>query len=66
MDSHTEALLVEKLKSALSQNQTLVVATHRPALFDICDRIIVLNEGRVVADGPKAEILKNLRTRPDA
>jgi ATP-binding cassette subfamily C protein LapB len=42
-----------------------MVATHRPALFDICDRIIVLNEGRIVADGPKAEILKNLRARAE-
>ena len=60
MDSHTEALLVERLKSALDEDQTLIVATHRPALFEICDRIIVLNEGRVVADGPKGEILKNV------
>ncbi|MEE4317549.1 MAG: type I secretion system permease/ATPase [Erythrobacter sp.] len=66
MDSHTEALLVEKLRSALSKNQTLVVATHRPAMFDICDRIIVLNEGRIVADGPKVDILKSLRTKVDA
>jgi ATP-binding cassette subfamily C protein LapB len=65
MDSHTEAMLVEKLKTALLPNQTLMVATHRPALFDICDRIIVLNEGRIVADGPKAEILKNLRARAE-
>jgi len=36
------------------------VATHRPALFDICDRIIVMNNGRIVADGPKAEILRDL------
>ncbi|OBV10195.1 ATP-binding cassette, subfamily C [Erythrobacter dokdonensis DSW-74] len=66
MDSHTEALLVEKLRSALSKNQTLLVATHRPAMFDICDRIIVLNEGRIVADGPKVDILKSLRTKVDA
>jgi ATP-binding cassette subfamily C protein LapB len=65
MDSHTEALLVARLKDALSESQTLLVATHRPALFDICDRIIVLHEGRIVADGPKAEILKNLQTEVD-
>ncbi|MCZ8368401.1 MAG: type I secretion system permease/ATPase [Porphyrobacter sp.] len=66
MDSHTEALLVEKLKAALGSTQTLIVATHRPALFDICERIIVLNDGQIVADGPKAEILKNLRTRVES
>lgn len=60
MDSQTENLLVERLKSALGKDQTLIVATHRPALFEICDRIIVLSNGRIVADGPKSEILKNL------
>ncbi len=63
MDSQTESLLVERLKLALRENQTLVVATHRPALFDICDRIIVLNNGRIVADGPKSEILESLSGR---
>ena len=60
MDSNTESLLVEKLRAHIGERQTLIVATHRPALFDICDRIIVMNQGRIVADGPKAEILKNL------
>ncbi|KLE34943.1 ATP-binding cassette domain-containing protein [Aurantiacibacter luteus] len=60
MDSSTEALLVERLRQTLSGNQTLVVATHRPALFDLCDRILVMNQGRIVADGPKAEILRSI------
>ena len=57
MDSVTEKLFVERLKATLGARQSLVVATHRPALFDLCDRIIVLDQGRIVADGPKAEIL---------
>lgn len=60
MDANTESQLVAKLCDGLGERQTLVVATHRPALFDVCDRIIVLNNGRVVADGPKAEILQSL------
>jgi len=60
MDANTEAQLVAKLRAVIGEKQTLIVATHRPALFDICDRIIVLNNGRIVADGPKAEILQNL------
>jgi len=60
MDANTESQLVARLRETIGERQTLVVATHRPALFDICDRIIVLNNGRVVADGPKAEILQNL------
>ena len=57
MDSQTERQFVERVKQSLSPDQTLLISTHRPALFDLCDRIIVLDKGRVVADGSKAEIL---------
>ncbi|MFZ9396116.1 MAG: type I secretion system permease/ATPase [Erythrobacter sp.] len=57
MDSQTERQFVERLKQSLAPEQTLLISTHRPALFDLCDRIIVLDKGRVVADGSKAEIL---------
>lgn len=60
MDANTESLLVERLRQAVGERQTLVVATHRPALFEICDRIIVMNNGRIVADGAKSDILKTL------
>ena len=56
MDSQTEKLFVERLSGALKPNQTLVISTHRPALFSLCNRIIVLDKGRVVADGPKDKI----------
>ena len=37
--------------------QTLVVATHRVAVLGIVDRLIVMDGGRIVADGPRDEIL---------
>lgn len=57
MDAQTERLFVDRLKGALSRHQTLVISTHRPALFNLCDRIIVLDKGRVIADGPKDQIM---------
>ena len=57
MDSETEKMFVERLSTALKPEQTLVIATHRPALFAICDRLIVLDRGRVAADGPIKEVL---------
>lgn len=57
MDSQTEKLFVERLSQSLTPEQTLVISTHRPALFAICNRIIVLDRGRIVADGPKDEII---------
>ncbi|MBX7513696.1 type I secretion system permease/ATPase [Qipengyuania sp. GH38] len=57
MDSDTEKMFVDRLGNSLDKKQTLVIATHRPALFSICDRLIVLDRGRVAADGPVAEVL---------
>jgi len=57
MDSQTEKLFVDRLMGALTPGQTLMISTHRPALFSLCDRIIVLDKGRVVADGPKEKII---------
>jgi ATP-binding cassette subfamily C protein LapB len=57
MDSQTEQFFVERLSQVLTDRQTLVIATHRPALFALCNRLIVLDKGRVVADGPIAEVI---------
>jgi ATP-binding cassette, subfamily C, bacterial LapB len=57
MDSETEKLFVERLSHALTPDQTLLISTHRPALFSICNRLIVLDKGRIVADGPRDEVI---------
>ncbi len=57
MDSQSEKMFVDRLGAAMKADQTLVIATHRPALFAICDRLIVLDRGRVVADGPVKQVL---------
>lgn len=57
MDSQTEKLFVERLSHSMTPGQTLVISTHRPALFSICDRLIVLDNGHVVADGPIGDVI---------
>lgn len=57
MDSQTEKQFVERLSQSLTDAQTLVIATHRPALFSLCERLIVLDKGRIVADGPIKEVI---------
>jgi ATP-binding cassette subfamily C protein LapB len=59
MDSQTEALFLEHLRRA-SLGQTLVVVTHRPSLLNLVDRVIVIDAGKVVADGPKAAVMAAL------
>ncbi|HUQ13533.1 MAG TPA: ATP-binding cassette domain-containing protein [Novosphingobium sp.] len=57
MDSQTEKLFVDRLSQSLTPDQTLVISTHRPALFSLCNRLIVLDNGRIVADGPRDQII---------
>ncbi len=59
MDENTERAFITNLKSWLG-SRTLVVATHRYALLDIVDRVLVVDQGRVVLDGPRADVLHKL------
>ena len=56
MDVMTEKAVVSRLKAHLA-DRTVILVTHRPALFDLVDRVIVLQDGKVVADGPRDAIL---------
>ena len=59
MDSATEDHVRTRL-GAFAEGRTLLLVTHRTALLDLVDRIIVLDQGRVAADGPKDQVLKAL------
>lgn len=56
MDSQLERCVVERLKPAL-EGKTVLVATHRAPLLELVDRVIWLDGGRIIADGPKAEVV---------
>ncbi len=38
----------------------MIVSTHRHAMLAIVDRLIVIDQGRIIADGPRDEILATL------
>jgi ATP-binding cassette subfamily C protein LapB len=60
MDTQTELYFIEHLKTAVGREQALVVATHRHNMLSILDRLIVIDGGKIVADGPRDEVLKLL------
>jgi ATP-binding cassette subfamily C protein LapB len=63
MDAQAEASFIQHLKQSVG-HRTLVVVTHRPALLEVVDRIVVMDAGRVIADGPKAAVLAALAGQP--
>lgn len=57
MDLNSERRFIGRLKE-YAEDKTLILVTHRTSLFSLVDRIIVLGNGKVVADGPRDEVLK--------
>ena len=62
MDTQSEAYFIEKLGKAIGPKQTLVISTHRVSMLTLVDRLIVIDGGRIIADGPKAQVMKALAT----
>jgi ATP-binding cassette subfamily C protein LapB len=60
MDTQTELYFIDKLKSALGKDQSLVVSTHRHNMLSLCDRLIVIDAGKIIADGPRDKVLGKL------
>jgi ATP-binding cassette, subfamily C, bacterial LapB len=58
-DNMLEARIIADLKSHLG-DIGLIVATHRLPALDLVDRIIWIEDGRIAADGPKAEVFQKL------
>ncbi|ARU88413.1 type I secretion system permease/ATPase [Pseudomonas sp. M30-35] len=59
MDDVTEREVIAHLKDWLGP-RTLVLATHRPALLELVDRVIIVDSGNIVMDGEKSEILNKV------
>ncbi|MEX2489358.1 MAG: type I secretion system permease/ATPase [Pseudomonadales bacterium] len=59
MDNTTELHFKRRLEPYID-DKTLILVTHKSSMLSLVDRLIVLNEGQVVADGPRDKVLKTL------
>lgn len=59
MDFTTESRVIQNLKKA-TEGKTTIVITHKPSILAIVDRLIVMDNGKIVMDGPKNEVLQKL------
>ncbi|MDH4052548.1 MAG: ATP-binding cassette domain-containing protein, partial [Rubrivivax sp.] len=60
MDFSTEAQIAQRL-STFAQGKSVLLVTHRSSLLTLVKRVVVLDQGRVVADGPRDEVLASLQ-----
>ncbi|MFD2640836.1 type I secretion system permease/ATPase [Pseudomonas japonica] len=60
MDNTGEERLKQRLQAVI-EHKTIVLVTHRASLLSLVDRLIVVDRGQIVADGPKAAVMDALK-----
>lgn len=63
-DIRSEGEFLERLKALANGEITIIISTHRASLLSMVDRILVFDSGKLVADGPRDQILGRLGGNP--
>ncbi|WFU04863.1 type I secretion system permease/ATPase (plasmid) [Rhizobium sp. CB3171] len=63
MDLASERHLINKLTNAFGPETTVMVATHRHSMLELVDRLIVIDKGRIIADGPKHAVIEAMQRK---
>ena len=61
MDMASERLLIRQLKNAFDSSTTIIISTHRYSMLELVDRLIVIDQGKIVADGPKDQVIQSMQ-----
>ncbi|MEB2848560.1 type I secretion system permease/ATPase [Rhizobiales bacterium RZME27] len=65
LDEAAERDFITRFKT-WSKGKTVIVATHRMRMLDVVERAVMLENGRIVLDAPKSDVLTRLRGTPAA
>jgi ATP-binding cassette subfamily C protein LapB len=63
-DIRSEAEFVERLKELAARDMTIIISTHRLSLLGLVDRLLLFERGRLVADGPRDQVIALLQGGP--
>jgi ATP-binding cassette subfamily C protein LapB len=59
MDNKTEEMFKTRI-ATLVKDKTFILVTHKGAMLSLVDRLIVVDNGKIVADGPRDQVLQNM------
>ena len=62
MDNATESTIRKRLMEHI-QDKTLLLITHKAAMLELVDRLVVIEDGKVIMDGPKEDVMRALQER---
>lgn len=60
MDNTSEELIKKALMPVVA-DKTLLLVTHRASLLSLVERLIILDNGKIIADGPKESVMSALK-----
>lgn len=60
MDGELEAYVMNNIFGSMAADSTIVLATHKSGMLKLVDRIIVLDQGKIMLDGPRDEVLAKI------
>ena len=61
MDAALEGHVMKHLFQEIDPGSVLIVVTHKVAVLPLVNRVIVVDKGRIVLDGPRDQVLARLR-----
>ena len=64
-DNTTESIVKKRLYD-YTRDKTLLLVTHKAPMLDLVERLVVVDDGRIVIDGPKEEVLNALKGTQNA
>ena len=65
LDQEGSEALNSAIRTMKSEGRSVVIMTHRPVAISECDRLLVVDGGRVKAQGPRDEIIKSMMRNAD-
>lgn len=65
-DVRSETEFLNRLKAISGSGMTILISTHRPSLLQVVDRLLVFEQGRLVADGPREKVLATIQAQAQA
>ncbi|WP_299965181.1 type I secretion system permease/ATPase [uncultured Roseobacter sp.] len=60
LDNDGSVALNRAVREFKTSGKSVVILTHRPTAISECDRLLVVENGRILADGPRDEVLKSM------
>lgn len=61
-DVRSEAEFLERLKTLAAEDLTILISTHRLSLLSFVDRLLLFEQGRLIADGPRDKVIELLQS----